>query len=490
MKRYFLFYIALLMISAIVQGQTNITIKGETVDAAGKKVMLGGYTDKISCQEIVFDTCTINEQQQFEVHCFARYPMLVFLQIENYSQSFYVEPGGDYRIYIPRFDWNQDERRNVFLDPVTLPVEFISLPAADVNAAVSRLDAFVDKYIADHRCFFDERYKPQKRYFDSLLAAVDKACPDGELEFFNRYKRYHLAQLRLDMKFASRQQLYNTYLLNQPVLCYDENYMAFFSSFYRNFLSMGTRKLPLRKLSHMVNNNDYQHFIDTLGVEPLLRHEQIRELAALQALKEFYYNPDFFDGSQVRRFIECIRDHSKFADHRTIAQNVLNSLQGTRTGSTVQTFLLPDVDKHLVSLENFRGKWVYLSFLRLDEPACLGEIETLAHFRDTVYANNDNVAFVSICCDREFQKMYHFLKNSKHGDRYHWIWLHFDGDYEMLNRFRVVSYPTFILINPEGELQYNITPNPSTGFLLSPPWKRSSSTGEEDEHSGSYFLNR
>lgn len=490
MKRYFLFFIPLLMFVMTVHGQTNITIKGETVDAAGKKVVLGGYTDKISCREIVFDTCVIDSQQRFEVRCFARYPMLVFIQIENYSQSFYVEPGGDYRIYIPRFDWNQDERKNVFLDPVTLPVEFINLPESDVNAEISRLDLFVDKYIADHRSYFDERYKPQKRYFDTLLAAVDKVCPDGEQDFFNRYKRYKLAQLRLDMKFASRQQLYNTYLLNQPVLCYDENYMSFFTSFFHNFISKGTRKLPVRKLARMVNSGDYRHFIDTLGVEPLLRHEQIRELAALQALKEMYCNYDFFDGNQVRHFIEYIRDHSKFADHRPIAQNVLNSLQDTRAGSTVQAFLLPDVDKHLVSLESFRGKWVYLSFLRLGEPACLGEIETLAHFRDTIYASNDNVAFISICCDREFQKMYHFLKNSRHGDRYNWTWLHFNGDYEMLNRFRVVSYPTFILINPEGELQYDITPKPSSGFLLSPPWQRKERSGDEDIHSGSYFLNR
>ena len=107
-----------------------------------------------------------------------------------------------------------------------------------------------------------------------------------------------------------------------------------------------------------------------------------------------------------------------------------------------------------------------MAFVRVNEPASLAEIETMAHFRDSVYAKHPDMVFVGISCDREFQKMYHFLKNSRRGHRYNWTWLHYDGDYRLLERYGVVSYPTFVLLRPDGTPQYELTPAPATGILM------------------------
>lgn len=472
------------------EAQSNIIIRGEAEDAAGKTILLGGYSDKISCRDLVFDRATIGADKHFELRCFARYPRLVYLQIENYSQSFFVVPGGTYTVRIPSFNWSQDEETNVFLNPVTLPVEFLSVPEDDVNAVITHLDQVTEQYITDHRVQFDERYRPSKVYFDSMINEVDKVCPDGDNEFFNRYKRYNMAKLRLDLKFASKNQIYNTYLRNQPVLCYDDNYMTLFTSLYDHCISKGSRHISIHSLARWVNNQDYATFIDSLGVEPLLRHEQIRELAALQALKEMFYNTKYFKSEDVIGMITHIRDYTKFVDHKPIAQNLLYALTQEQTGCDTPAFALPDADKQTVRLDSLLGKWVYLSFVRVGDPACRGEIETMAHFHDTVCHTYPNVEFVSISCDREFQKMYHFLKNSRDGERYNWTWLHFNGDYEMLQRFRVVSFPSFILINPEGKIYYDITPRPSSGFLMHAPWQSDTNPEEQNIPTGSFLQDK
>jgi hypothetical protein len=66
--------------------------------------------------------------------------------------------------------------------------------------------------------------------------------------------------------------------------------------------------------------------------------------------------------------------------------------------------------------------------------------------------------------------MFHFLKNSRHGNRYDWKWLHFDGNYDMLRHFQIYSYPWFVLLDPEGRIVYDVTPAPSSGFLFNAPW--------------------
>ena len=116
------------LMCCVSMAQKNITINGATANAAGKHVELYRYSDRLSLQEILVDEMTIGEDGKFKLECYANYPMLVFVQMDNYSQSFYVEPGREYSIWMGKFDWNQDEHRNVYLDPVSLPLEFLNLP--------------------------------------------------------------------------------------------------------------------------------------------------------------------------------------------------------------------------------------------------------------------------------------------------------------------------------------------------------------------------
>ena len=452
-------------------GQTNITIHGEVVNGAGKDVFLYRYTDMLTLTEEVVDHTIIGNNRTFELKAYANYPMLMMLQIENYSQSFFVEPGRDYEVYVPRFDWDIDEKKNVFLDPEVLPVEFVNMPAGELNGLISDFEAVVAEYIDGHRMYFDSRFRPQKRYFDSLEVEVAKKCPDTKNEFFNRYKRYQLASMKYSLHFATRRQMVDRYIKGKPILYYDDNYMAFFTTLFANSVSKGTTKLPAWQLGHWVNTLNVKVFLDSIGTDTLLRNEQVRELVALQALQEAYYQPRYYESGKVMQMIDLIGRQSKFPEHRVLAQRLVSSFRQKEQGAEMPNFTLPDVDKNMVSLESLRGKWVYLSFVRVGDANCISEIETMAHFKDSIYAKNTNVEFVTICCDREFQKMYHFLKNTKKGRKYNWTWLHFNGNYRLLEHYQVVSYPYFILINPDGQQQYTVTPPPASGFLMRGPWQ-------------------
>lgn len=471
MKRILSLTITLLCLCNIVVAQKNITISGTIKDGEGKVVELYRYSDKISCYEVLEDSVTVGEDLRFELQTYANYPMLVFLQVENYSQSFYVEPGRTYKVHIGDFDWNVDETKNVFLDPVALPLEFVNLPEDDINILIDRFDRAVDQYVLAHRGVFDQRFRPQPKYFDSLVLEMNRVCPDVEdCDFFNRYKRYTLAKMKMDMRIVSRTKIFNEYIKDQPVICHDENYMSLFAALYSNSISKGSKHWSIHRLAHWVYNLDLDTYIDSLGADPLLRHEQVRELAALQALKESYYNYQYYDADMVVKMVEQIGRRTKFNEHKPIAENILKGFKRVQQGSDVGSFTLPDIEKNLVSLDSFQHKWVYIAFVRVGDPNCIGELETMAHFLDTVYRATDSIDFLTIVCDREYQKMFHFLKNSKHDDHYNWTWLHFDGNYDLLRHFGVCVYPSFALVTPDGRLYSEVTPAPSTGFLLTGPW--------------------
>ena len=470
----------MLLMAGMAVAQTNITIQGEVVDGAGRTVYLYHYTDMLTLTEELVDQATIGENHHFELKAYVNYPTLMILQIENYSQSFFVEPGRDYEVYVPRFDWNIDEKKNVFLDPEVLPLEFVNMPKDELNGLISNYEAVVAQYLDDHRIHFDARFRPQKRYFDSLEVEVRKKAPDTRNEFFNRYKRYQLASLKYSLHFDSRRNMVNRYIKDQPILYYDDNYMSFFCTLFANTLSKGTNKIPVWQLARWVNDLKVDVFLDSIGTDTLLRNEQVRELVALQALQEAFYQTSYYEPGKVVGMVGLIGNKSKFKEHKVLAKRIIENLRQKEEGAVMPTFELPDVNKEMVSLEKMKGKWVYLSFVRVGDPNCIAELETMAHFKDSIYAKSKNVEFVTICCDREFQKMYHFLKNSKRGSQYNWTWLHFNGNYKLLEHYQVVSYPHFILINPDGQLQYTVTPTPASGFLMQGPWqKRTEEEGEK-----------
>ena len=406
----FLSIAILVACTGTVAAQTNITIHGEVVDGAGKEVFLYRYTDMLTRTEVMVDHSTINTNRTFELKAYANYPTMMMLQIENYSQSFFVEPGREYEVYVPRFDWNIDEKKNIFLSPEVLPLEFVNMPADELNGLISNFEAVVADYIDNHRVYFDGRFRPQKRYFDSLEIEVRKKAPDTRNEFYNRYKRYQLASMKYSFHFDTRRNMANRFVKGQPILYYDDNYMSFFFTLFAN-------------------------------------------------------------SDKVLQMIDLLGSRTKFPEHKTLARQLAASLRQQEQGVEMPSFTLPDVDKNMVSLDSMKGKWVYITFVRVGDKNCISELETMAHFKDSVYSRNKNVEFVTVCCDREFQTMYNFLKNSKRGRKYNWTWLHFNGNYRLLEHYQVVSYPHFILINPDGQLQYTITPAPATGFLMHGPWQ-------------------
>ena len=462
--------IALIFINNIAVGQKNITIKGTTENAVGRKIELYKTSDQISKSLILLDSFRIGDDQHYDVRCWTNYPMMVTLQIENYSQSFYVEPGRDYVANIPFFDWNIDETRNVFLDPEPLPLLFQNIPTNDINLQIDSIDRVIARFIDNNYFYFDYKFHPAPYYFDSLVHTVYQLCPDTSNDFVNRYKTYQLAELEYTMHFDSRKNIINKYIKNHPILYYDENYMSLFTTLYANTISKGTRNIPIQRLAHWVYNLDLDTFIDSIGTDPMLRHEQIRDLAALQALYEAYFNFKFYDADMVVKMIEKLATRTKFQEHKTIAIQILNSFNRNNNYNPTESFTLLDINKKPTSIGNLKNKWTYLAFIRVSDPLSISEMETIAHFKKQIYSQHDNVEFITVVCDREFQKMFHFLKNTKHGDRFDWTWLHFNGNYELLNKYQICTYPWFVLINPNGEVQYDVTPAPSTGFLMNAPW--------------------
>lgn len=473
-QRYFLIlssYLLLLLVPAAAQ-RHNVTLQGDFADGAGRKVFLLGYADPLSQREVMLDSTTIDSTGQLQLSFYANYPRLVVLQVETYSQSFYVEPGRTYHMRVDNFDWSQDERRNVYLDPVALPILFTELPDDELNLSIAAFDHLCDSIVMQHRIFFDQRYRPDRTYFDTLRKAVANVRFANQSEFFQRYRTYRLAQLELQLRVSRRETLYERYVANQQLTYYDEDFMQFFYTLFDHSITSGSRYISTLDLAVALASGQASIYLDLLGHHPLLRNERVRELAAIQALHEMYHQPLYYSHSDVTAMLHSMASGTKFEEHRTLIENLLVALQPVPAASSeLLTMELPDEHHQMHRLDSLLGQWIYIAFVRVDDPNSVGELQTMAHFRDTVYQSApDSIAFLTIVCDREPQKMYHFLHNNRHSTRYNWLFVHFDAHYDLLNRLGITTFPLFLLIAPDGSLYSDGAPAPATGYLLRGPW--------------------
>ena len=459
----------------------NVSIKGKTINAKDKRIEVYKEADKFSKSEQLLDYYTIGENQTFELEFTVKYPTLVFVQIDNYSQSFFVEPGKDYEVVIHEFDWNIDERQNVYQNPVALPLEFIGIDDDDLNYQIMEFDSVESAMIVKYRMFLDFRFKKDSKRIDTMMSVLQSVCNESENTFFQSYKRHKIAELNYLFKLVSPRKIGEGYFKGQPIMYDDEGYTSLFNTYFSDYLSKGTKQLPVETLSRWIDEGDLFKYLDSIGVDPLLQHEQLRELVALKALQESYYS-EYYNSKMVVEMIKRIAYESKFSQHRDIAQNILSSFDEVIKELEMPRYELPNVDKELVALDELKGKWLYVSFVKVNDPNSLCEIEALSYFRDSVYQMG-NMEFVTISCDREFQKLYHFLKNSKKGARYNWTWLHFDGNYKMLDIFKVRSYPHFVLINPEGNVVNYYSDKPGDGFFVNSKWLKSPDENKKKDDS-------
>ena len=162
MKRLHSIILALVLVQGLV-AQTNVQIVGTAANAAGKTVELYCYDDMLSGREVLLDGVQIDSAGHFRLGCYVNYPRMVFLQVEQYSQVFHIEAGRRYEVFIPEFDWDIDERQNIHLAPVALPVEFVGVASDDLNMKISRFESVIDSFIMANRVWFDVKYHPQKR---------------------------------------------------------------------------------------------------------------------------------------------------------------------------------------------------------------------------------------------------------------------------------------------------------------------------------------
>lgn len=132
------------------------------------------------------------------------------------------------------------------------------------------------------------------------------------------------------------------------------------------------------------------------------------------------------------------------ADDRAKFEELCAEWAKLKKGQPSPDFLFSDIDGKKVGLPDFAGKYVFIDVWATWCPPCRKEIPTLKELEHRFKGRN--IVFVSISCDQKAADWEKMVKEEGLGG----IQLHYGGDQEFMNAYKIRTIPRFILLDREG----------------------------------------
>lgn len=221
-------------------------------------------------------------------------------------------------------------------------------------------------------------------------------------------------------------------------------------------------------------NIEYRKIADSLVNGGLSSSGQAR-LEAATHFKSEYIRNDLLYQSIMGSLVfanEFSTDYNTYLQsstneiHKAKVQEKFNQVKALEKGKPSPAF--SDYENYSggkTSLEDFRGKYVYIDVWATWCGPCKAEIPYLIEV-EKKYHDNNNIAFVSISVDKE--KDYNTWKSMVGEKGLKGVQLIADNDFksDFIKAYQIIGIPQFILIGPDGNIVKRNAPRPSSSELL------------------------
>lgn len=169
--------------------------------------------------------------------------------------------------------------------------------------------------------------------------------------------------------------------------------------------------------------------------------------------------------NDIETYYNSFMKFSTNEEDKKVITNLYNQLQLTAPGKVSPLFV--DYENHkggTTSLEDFKGKYVYIDVWATWCGPCLYEVPYLQEVEKQYH--DKNIVFVSISVDanRDYNKWKQMVTDKKMGGVQLYADKSFDSDFA--KDYIIKAIPKFILIDPDGKIVKSNAPRPSDKKLI------------------------
>jgi thiol-disulfide isomerase/thioredoxin len=424
-----------------------VLIEGQALFAKNNQLRFYFYNDLFLQEKVQCAVSDVDKEGNFRVEIPVNDVNTLFIAYQAICGQIYIEPEKQYKIELSAT--NEDILKRIDADMLggVLGIRIISSDTTELNYKINRFEWYYNSFL---RLYGQKIYQkvPENEY-DSLMGLLTSKFPVNEnnIDYYSVYVRYRIAGIDLMYYNKNKQKLYKKYLNSDYIFYNNTAYMEFLDNFFDGYLYTGIGKISHKVLYENINERrDYYKLLDEMGKDPLLVNEKIREIVFIKGLGELYAMEDEFNRINILSFLSQMNKTSKFEEHKTMANNLIQHLNKLKHGTKSPDFELKDVYNSTVKISDFEGRYLYLHFFATYCEDCIREMLILKSLHEKY---KDSLRIVSVMVDFEQANLYRFVSTYK---EFNWTFLHFGKNYSFIDAYGIYSLPLGVLIDAQGRI--------------------------------------
>lgn len=430
-----------------------VRLYGVAKQYAGYRIEVERYTDFISQSRSLLAVVEFDAEGRFDIEFDIPDVEYAFMDLGKYRAYIYLEPGVDYEIVMPPLQLRpESERFNPFYVPEPLELG-IANETGSLNEAIRNYDAFFDanyhvKAIAMVRSRNVGIANKLMQQSDSVAAAQNCSHP-----YFAKYVRYRNAQIYASPRLRMVQRVASEYFNADSVLYNVPSYWDALRLTFDSFLPRYLRGRNGKAMASAIAANSFAAMADTLATDTAYSNRQFCEALVLKCIYDAYYTGQISYGATDTLLVSAVAT-AQSPSNVDMARNMLTKKNRLRTGTQAPSFNLFDINGDEVTLDKFRGRFVYLAFLHTDNYACRKDFVALSGLHKKY---RRDVAVVGILTNEDATNLDKYFSRRT----YPWTVLSFNAQQSVVLDYQVGSLPAYYLIDPEGRMALAPAPAPT-----------------------------
>lgn len=419
-----------------IAGNATI-VEGVSQAYANKRIELIKLIDEFNGLEKVMASQTIDQNGNFKFEFEAQESQKIVLRIGAYKTYLYVAPKATYKLKIDKFDESSapplSKIKLLSYDLLAQDTDSINYRIVDVGVCLSK---FQDRHYGEylHNSF--------KKSLPELEASLDSI--ETKSDFITQYKRYVLARQKL-LGSHKKRELFEQYIEHEAFLKNNSAYTEFFNDFYKKWfyqynsdteiltLNSAIKNQNLDSLKWLMNQNDYVQRTEI--IEQVILTELYRE--ATEAKK--------YSRENLAALIKQLGVESKSESIKENCRRKLEKLMNLKVGDQAPDFTFNDQYGNEISLNQLKGKYVYLDFWTTWCDPCIRSFRILDSLN---FKFKDSLQIVSINLNAN-EDIYNDFIQQKNID---WISIWAGNDTKLKDQYELYAFPAQYLIDKNGKL--------------------------------------
>lgn len=434
----------LLLITGINFSAKATVIHGYTIKSfEGKVVNLMEYTDYITKDFHVLNSTIVDTAGKFKFDIPLNRTKQAIIQIGYLIGIIYLDPNQEYSVYFPPV--SEDGTYKLTRNNVNLV--FKTIPSNDINGYIMEFDKNYDQFLQKNR------YKVGTKIFHSELDTFRKAMLDTfnmvKNDFFEKYVTYSIADMELvapsSYQKINKLSVYNKYIVNRKIDYEHPTQMKFLMNFYEKALKNQIGQTGAAINASLTTNPSFIAIDTMIEKDYFFKMNAIRELVITENLYTFFYDMEY-DPNSILDILQEIKSTSANPEIKNLVSNITKKLIRLQPGTQAYSFNLMNKNGEMVSLNSFKGKYVYINFWAVWNKESQAEMQL---FQTLKQEYGEHIEFVSINIDNQVSKFHNFVASHP---QYDWTMLHFGGDANLLDNYEVFNAPHYVLLDDEGKI--------------------------------------